>query len=388
MTSYLVQQLVNGIQLGSLYALIALGYSMVYGIIKLINFAHADIVMLGAYIAFFLLAFVSGAMGALPVSVWVWIALLAGYLLFSFLSDTFGRQWKLPGYRAGFAGNKRSVIAGSIVRFMVAIAGIAACGAVAFPLIYYPTTWVFGRVHGVFLFPCTLIFVMAICALFGVVMERVAYRPLRSRPRISALITALGVSLFLENFCSLPLAFGSAYRPFPAIIHATDVCTIPGTSVVLTNIFFVNIITVAILLLGLWFLIEKTLIGKQMRAVSQDMKTASLMGINVNRVIAFTFVLGPALAGVSGVLYGVNYGILQSPFLGFFPGIKAFIAAVLGGIGSLPGAVVGAMVMGTTEVFANSVDSNLGFAAAFVVLIVILLFKPNGLMGKKEIEKV
>jgi branched-chain amino acid transport system permease protein len=144
----------------------------------------------------------------------------------------------------------------------------------------------------------------------------------------------------------------------------------------------------AVLLAGLWYLVEKTLIGKQMRAVAFDKKAAALMGINVDRVIAVTFAIGPALAGVSGILFAMNYGILQSPFLGFFPGIKAFVAAVLGGIGSLPGAVVGAMIMGTTEVFANSVDSNLGFAAAFVILILILLIKPTGLLGKGEQEKV
>jgi branched-chain amino acid transport system permease protein len=150
----------------------------------------------------------------------------------------------------------------------------------------------------------------------------------------------------------------------------------------------INLAVCGLLLLCLWFLVEKTLVGKQMRAVAFNHDAASLMGIDVNRIISLTFVIGPALAGASGILYAMNYGVLQSPFLGFAPGMKAFIAAVLGGIGSLPGAVIGAFIMGISEVFANSVDSNLGFAAAFIILIVILLVKPTGIVGKSEQEKV
>jgi branched-chain amino acid transport system permease protein len=390
MSSYIIQQIINGIQLGSMYALIALGYSMVYGIIKLINFAHADIFMLGAYVAFFIVAFYSGAAGTLPPTVWLWIALLIGYLLYSMSVDKVDVLKRIMKTLDDQSRNGpwHLRIRNIVIRFSVSLGGIILFSALAFPVVYFPTRVLF-RIHlSWILLPVTLCYVMIICAIFGTVMERVAYRPLRYKPRLSALITALGVSLFLENFSSLKLAFDTLYRPFPEIIKKADVLHVPGTNVGITNIFFVNSITVIILLIGLWFLVEKTLIGKQMRAVSYDIKTASLMGIDVNRVIAFTFAVGPALAGVAGVLYGMNYGILQSPFLGFYPGIKAFIAAVLGGIGSLPGAVIGALVMGLTEVFANSVDSNLGFAAAFVILIVILLIRPNGLMGKRDIEKV
>jgi Branched-chain amino acid ABC-type transport system, permease components len=186
----------------------------------------------------------------------------------------------------------------------------------------------------------------------------------------------------------LDIVFGNKYQAFPTLIQKHDVIRFAGSGVAINNIFIINMTVLACMLFLLWFIVEKTLIGKQMRAVAFDHKTASLMGIDVERTISITFMIGPALAGVSGILYAMNYGILQSPFLGFYPGLKAFIAAVLGGIGSLPGAVLGAFLMGITEVFANSIDSNLGFAAAFVVLIVILLIKPTGILGKKEIDKV
>jgi branched-chain amino acid transport system permease protein len=196
------------------------------------------------------------------------------------------------------------------------------------------------------------------------------------------------VSYFLENFCSLPIVFENKYRAFPDIIGKFDIVRIPGLDVAITNLFALNMAVCGVLLFGLWFLVEKTLMGKQMRAVAYDHDVAALMGIDVNRTISITFAIGPALAGVAGILYAMNYGVLQSPFLGFFPGMKAFIAAVLGGIGNLPGAVIGAFIMGISEVFANSIDSNLGFAAAFIILIVILLVKPTGILGKSEQEKV
>jgi len=229
---------------------------------------------------------------------------------------------------------------------------------------------------------------MILCALLGAAMEKIAYRPLRSKPRLSALITALGVSFFLENFCSLDAVFTTRYQAFPRLIQNKELLHLDSLGISISNMFVINTAILVVILVALWILVERTLIGKQMRAVAFDMKTASLMGINVDKVITITFMIGPALAGVSGILYAMNYGILQSPFLGFWPGIKAFIAAVLGGIGSLPGAVLGAFIMGTTEVFANSIDSNLGFAAAFLVLIVILLLRPSGILGRKDREKV
>ena len=391
MGSYLLQQFLNGLQLGSIYALIALGYSMVYGIIKLINFAHADIFMVGAYIAFFVTAFSLGSSVALPWELWIWISLIAGYLLFIIMSE---RIRPVRGFldaidasvnlRTGWHARWALPAAKSLIQ----IAGIAVLSAVSYPVLYFGTHLVFSVKWGAWYLPVVCAYVMAMCALLGIAMERIAYRPLRHKPRLSALITALGISLFLENFCSLDMVFSNRYRAFPQLIAKSEWLRLDSAGIIVTNIFFINCIVLSVMLAGLWFLVEKTLIGKQMRAVSYDKKAAALMGIDVDRVIATTFAIGPALAGVSGILYAMNYGILQSPFLGFFPGLKAFIAAVLGGIGSLPGAVIGALIMGITEVFANSVDSNLGFAAAFVILIVILLIKPNGIWGKSEDEKV
>jgi branched-chain amino acid transport system permease protein len=297
-----LQQLINGIQIGSIYALIALGYTMVYGIVRLINFAHADIFMIGAYMGFFLA----------PV-----------------MAKVFGGAF-IP----------------------------------------------------------TIIAAMLITGLLGFVMEKLAYRPLRYKSRLSALITALGVSLFLENFCSLPFVFGPQFRKFPDLI-VTKQITIPGNlGLSISNILLLDVGVSVILMVLLFWFVNKTLIGKQMRAVAFDKPTASLMGINIDVVISMAFIVGPALAGAGGILYGTTYGMLASPFLGIWPGIKAFIAAVLGGIGNIPGAVLGAYIMGISEAFATSVDSNLGYGIAFAILIGILLVRPSGLLGKFMPEKV
>lgn len=295
---YLLQQLLNGIQLGTVYALIALGYTMVYGIIRLINFAHADIFMVGVYTSFF------------------------------------------------------------------------------------TATW--KRVP----FPIVIGIAMAVCAVLGVLMERLAYKPLRDKPRLAALITALGVSLFLENFAALPFIFGPEYRSFPEIIPMKRYVLWAEYDLAVSNVFLLNLGIVAVLLAGLFYLIHHTMIGKQMRAVSYDQATASLLGINVDRVVSFTFLVGGALAGASGMLYGLTYRSIQSPYLGIWPGWKAFIAAVIGGIGSLPGAVLGSYLMGISEVYANSIDSNLGFGMAFLILIVVLIVRPRGLLGEKIQEKI
>jgi branched-chain amino acid transport system permease protein len=297
-----LQQLINGIQIGSIYALIALGYTMVYGIVRLINFAHADIFMFGAYMGFFLA----------PV-----------------MAKVFGGAF-IP----------------------------------------------------------TIIAAMLITGLLGFVMEKLAYRPLRYKSRLSALITALGVSLFLENFCSLPFVFGPQFRKFPDLI-VTKQIAIPGSlGLIISNVLLLDVgVSVVLMVLLFWF-VNKTLIGKQMRAVAFDKPTASLMGINIDVVISTAFIVGPALAGAGGILYGTTYGMLASPFLGIWPGLKAFIAAVLGGIGNIPGAVLGAYIMGISEAFATSVNSNLGYGIAFAILIGILLIKPSGLLGKFMPEKV
>jgi branched-chain amino acid transport system permease protein len=295
---YLIQQLINGIQLGTMYALLALGYTMVYGIIRLINFAHADIFMIGVYVALFT-----------------------------------ATKYHVP-------------------------------------------------------FPLVIIISMIVCAVLGVFIEKLAYKPLRYKPRLSALITALGVSLFLENFCALPFVFGVEYRSFPELIARRTYVIWDRYNVTVTNIFLINLAVVSVLLLGLFYLVNYTMIGKKMRAVSFDKPTASLMGVNVDRTISFTFLIGTALAGASGVLYGMAYGSIQSPYLGIWPGWKAFIAAVIGGIGNIPGAVVGAYLMGISEVYATSINSDLGFGIAFAILIFVLIVKPTGLLGKRAQEKV
>lgn len=295
---YLLQQLINGIQLGTVYALIALGYTMVYGIVRLINFAHADIFMIGVYVALFT-----------------------------------ATKCQVP-------------------------------------------------------FPLVIIVSMMVCAVLGVAIEKLAYKPLRYKPRLSALITALGVSLFLENFCALDFVFGPKYRSFPQLIPVRKYVILEKYNVTVTNIFLINLLVVSVLLLGLFYLVHYTMIGKKMRAVSFDKATASLMGVNVNRIISFTFLIGTALAGASGVLYGMTYTLVQSPYLGIWPGWKAFIAAVIGGIGNIPGAVVGSYLMGISEVYATSINSDLGFGIAFAILIFVLIVRPTGLLGKRLQEKV
>jgi branched-chain amino acid transport system permease protein len=297
-----LQQLINGIQMGSIYALIALGYTMVYGIVRLINFAHADIFMFGAYMGFFLA----------PV-----------------MAKVFGGAF-IP----------------------------------------------------------TIIAAMLITGLLGFVMEKLAYRPLRYKSRLSALITALGVSIFLENFCAMPFIFGPTFRKFPDLIVTKEIAVPGNLGLIIPNVLLLDVGVSVILMVLLFWFVNKTLIGKQMRAVAFDKSTASLMGINIDVVISTAFIVGPALAGAGGILYGTTYGILASPFLGTWPGLKAFIAAVLGGIGNIPGAVLGAYIMGISEAFATSVNSNLGYGIAFAILIGILLIRPSGLLGKFMPEKV
>lgn len=305
-----LQQLVNGIQLGSIYALIALGYTMVYGIVRLINFAHGDLFMFGAYISYF----------------------LGNY----FIAHNF----------------------------------------------HYS-------------FIIVLIFSMAFTALLGMTIERIAYKPLRFKPRLAALITALGVSLFLENFFALSadnvpfplnkIVFGPRFLAFPALI--TDkTYNLAGISI--NNIKILDLIITVILMILLQYIVKKTMIGKAMRAVAFHKDACLMMGININNIISITFGIGTSLAAAAGTLFALTYGQLQSPYLGIWPGLKAFIAAVLGGIGSIPGAMLGSYVMGISETFATSINSNFGYGIAFVILIVVLIFKPAGLLGKFTKEKV
>jgi len=289
------EQVLNGLQLGFVYALIALGYTMVYGIIKLINFAHGDVFMVGAFLGFF-----------------------------------------------GF------------------------------------TNW------GLTIIPAALL-AMVICAMLGVTIERIAYRPLRYAPRIAALISALGVSLFLEYFSSLKFVFGPNYRVVQAPIREVS-WEILGIS--MTNVQVVIMVVVISLLIALQYLVYRTKIGMAMRTVSFDHDAARLMGVNVDTTISITFAIGSALAAAGGVLFTLAYPQIF-PFMGIMPGLKAFTAAVLGGIGIMPGAVLGAMIMGQVEILtAAFLSSQLKDAIAFAILILVLLVRPTGILGKTGPEKV
>ena len=292
--SQVVQQLINGVSLGSIYALIALGYTMVYGIIKLINFAHGDIYMVGAYIGF----------------------------------------------------------------FAVAQAGLG-------------------------IFPALVISMVA-TGLIGCLVERIAYKPLRHAPRISLLITAIGVSFFLE-YTSM-LFVSPTPRTFPEVFDSSVAFHI-GDFIVNGQQVLIFAITFVLTVL-LTYIVQKTKIGKAMRAVSFDTETAQLMGIDADRVIGATFGIGSALAAAGGVLVGVYYNSID-PLMGIMPGLKAFVAAVLGGIGSLPGAVVGGLILGVIEAFVSGfLSSTFRDAAAFAILMLVLLFRPSGIFGRDAQEKV
>jgi len=287
-----LMQVINGIQIGAIYALVALGYSMVYGIVKLINFAHGDIIMVGSYAVLLLMT-----------------------------------QLGLPAW-------------------------LAVIGAIA------------------------------ISALLGMTIEKVAYKPLRHSARISLLITAIGVSFLLQNLAQL--LFGADPRMFANLF--------PGNvtigSLTLTNVSLVTVGSSVVIMLALTFLVNKTRIGKAMRAVSEDNDAALLMGINVNNTISFTFGLGSALAAVAAVLYSCAYSQI-SPTMGSMLGLKAFVAAVLGGIGSMPGAVIGGLLIGIAESLTKGyISSSLADAVVFGILIIVLMIRPTGLLGRKINEKV
>jgi len=301
---WFVQQLINGLALGSIYALIALGYTMVYGVLRFINFAHSDVMMLGAFAAFFL--------------------------------------------------------APAIGRFL--------------------TPESFGSAAVI------IILTAAICAAIGILIEILAYRPLRRRPKLTVLITAIGVSLFLEYTCQNQQVFGADTKPFPRLFPERDF-QVGGLSINTSDIAV--LVVTGLLLAALWLVVQHTRTGTALRAVSFNESAAALMGINVNHIISFTFGLGSALAAVAGIFYAMrSHGI--EPLMGVQPGLRAFIAAVFGGIGNLPGAALGGLVLGLLETFAGGtpVLSNYRDGIAFAVLILILLFKPAGLLGKSQVEKV
>jgi branched-chain amino acid transport system permease protein len=283
-----LNQIVNSLNVGSIYALIALGYTMVYGIVKLINFAHGEILMIGAFVGYFL--------------------------------------------------------------------------ATAFNMSLIPL----------------LILSMLACAIIGVTIDRVAYKPLRNAPRISALITALGMSMFLSNF--FKWQFGASDKIMPDVNLIGD---IP-----MPNITLITVIITVVCMIGLEFIVSHTKVGKAMRSVSEDRDAARLMGVNVDKTISLTFAIGSALGAVGGVLYALNYGNLE-PYMGMMPGLKAFVAAVLGGIGIIPGAMVGGFAIGIIETFVKGyISSSWANVFVFGILIIVLLVKPTGLFGKNVKEKV
>lgn len=300
-----IQHLFNGLSLGSIYALIALGYTMVYGILQLINFAHSDVYMIGAFSAYF---------------------------------------------AAGFAANQLGLpLAPGIVSLSILI-------AVA----------------------------MVTCSLLGVTIERFAYRPLRKSPKLNILITAIGVSLFLQY--GAQVLFGADPKVFPQIMTNDLVFTFANVEFRQLDLTVLGVTFAAMLVLH--YIIFKTKMGKAMRAVSTNMTVASLMGVNTDKVITFTFVVGSSLAGIGSILVGLKYPKVE-PLMGMMIGLKAFVAAVLGGIGNIFGAVLGGLIMGLSEEMVVAyLSSTYRDALAFGILILILVFKPSGLLGKNSIEKV
>ena len=302
---YFVQQLINGITLGSIYGLIAIGYTMVYGIIGMINFAHGDIFMVGAFLA--------------------------------------------------------------LIAFLV----LVAFGITAVPLALL----------------VVLLVSMALTALYGWTVERIAYRPLRGSSRLAPLISAIGMSIVLQNY--VQIAQGARVKPLPPIVQG-GYTLFEGNnfSVRLSNIQIVVVVTTIVLMAGFSYLVARTRLGRNMRACEQDLKMAALVGIDVDRTISLTFVIGAALAAVAGLMFLLYYGVVDF-FIGFLAGVKAFTAAVLGGIGSLPGAMIGGILIGLIETMWSAYFSiEYKDVAAFAILIVVLIFLPTGIMGRPEVEKV
>ena len=298
--SRIVQLLIFGLQLGGIYALLALGYNMVYGIVGMINFAHGDFLMVGAYAAFFLAAAIGGT----------------------------------------------SYSAGTVILI--------------------------------------ILLSMVISGLLGVITERIAYKPLRNRPRLMSLITAVAVSMFIENlFRAIPF-IGPTPRAFPSFFPLQSY-TFLGAEITSIQIAIIGL--AALLMVILYLFIMRSPVGRQMRAISMDREASVLVGINVDKVISITFLIGASLAAASGIFYSSIYPIIDV-YMGSWLGNKAFIAAVLGGIGDVRGAMLGGLIMGITEVMGTAINSDLGYGICFLILILIMLLKPAGLLGKNTVEKV
>ena len=287
--------LINGISLGSVYAIIALGYTMVYGIAKMLNFAHGDVIMIGAYISFCVTQYLG-----------------------------------LPAV-------------------------------------------------------LSVVMAMFVCTVLGMVIERLAYKPLRSAPKLAVLITAIGVSYFLQN--AAQLIWGANPKSFNSAVNLGSIRLFDG-QLLITDEAIITVLACVVIMVALTMFTSRTKMGKAMRAVSEDKGAAQLMGVDVNQTISVTFAIGSALAAIAGVLLCSAYPVLQ-PTTGSMPGIKAFTAAVFGGIGSIPGAMLGGILLGLIEIFGKAyISTELGDAIVFLILIVMLLVKPTGLLGKKVSEKV
>jgi branched-chain amino acid transport system permease protein len=369
MTEFL-QQLINGLSLGAIYALIALGYTMVYGVLRFINFAHSDVFMVGAFGAYYLGNMFHGDIAHVTSMPWPFAAGI-GAIIGIMLSRRFAEQ---PGWRSL-----------SVRTVCAAVCGLLLVGANRlFPKVMDPilpslvikNIWLLGTV--------TVICTMAFCAVLGVVIEKAAYRPLRGGSNLNILITAIGVSLLLEN--SGQFLFGADVKDFPTLFPDANYNL--GAGLVLSSTQIAIFIGTIFLLIALRFIVMNTRIGTAMRALSFNRVAASLVGINIDVVISFTFGLGSALAAAGGVLYSMNYQSVD-PLMGILPGLKAFVAAVIGGIGNIPGAALGGLILGIIETFAKSSPwSTYTDAIAFTLLILILLFRPAGLLGKLQVEKV
>jgi branched-chain amino acid transport system permease protein len=302
---YFIQQLINGVTLGAIYGLIAIGYTMVYGIIGMINFAHGDVFMVGAFIA------------------------------------------------------------------LIAFLCLVAIGVTAVPLALF----------------FVLLIAMALTALYGWTVERFAYRPLRHSFRLAPLISAIGMSIVLENY--VQVAQGARVKPLPPLIAGGyTLMHKGGFTVQLSNVQIMVVVTTVVLMVIFSWLVASTRLGRDMRACEQDLKMASLLGVDVNRTISYTFVIGAALAAVAGIMHLLYYGVIDF-YIGFVAGVKAFTAAVLGGIGSLPGAMLGGLLIGLIETFwAAYFSIEYKDVAAFSILVIVLIFLPTGILGRPEVEKV
>jgi branched-chain amino acid transport system permease protein len=302
---YFLQQLINGITLGSIYGLIAIGYTMVYGIIGMINFAHGDIFMVGAFLA------------------------------------------------------------------LIAFLALVAIGVTAVPLALL----------------LVLLIAMALTSLYGWTVEHFAYRPLRRSFRLAPLISAIGMSIVLQNY--VQIAQGARVKPLPPLIPGGfTLVANKNFPVELSNVQIIVVITTVVLMAIFSWLVARTRLGRDMRACEQDLKMASLLGVNVDRTISYTFVIGAALAAVAGVMHLLYYGVIDF-YIGFIAGVKAFTAAVLGGIGSLPGAMLGGLLIGLIETFWSAYFSvEYKDVAAFSILVIVLIFLPTGILGRPEVEKV